>query len=85
MHGVMNGNCVRGYRGLFGQFVTRAPDSQVVAAAPHVLLGQELAIDRATPKDRAPAAGYSALTGGGTVNGPQVRIAVVSKPADSGY
>lgn len=84
MPDVMNGACVRKYRGLFGQCLTCAPDSQVVAASPHVLLGQELAIDRATPKDRAPAASYPALTGAGTLNGPQVRSAVVDKVTDSG-
>lgn len=46
---------------------------QVVAAAPHILLGQELAIDRATPKDRAPAAAYPALAPAAAMNGaPQV-------------
>mmetsp|Transcript_5980 Transcript_5980/g.17107 ORF Transcript_5980/g.17107 Transcript_5980/m.17107 type:complete len:738 (-) Transcript_5980:1411-3624(-) len=63
-----------GHRGI--GFVTFAsPDTveQVVAAAPHILLGQELAIDRATPKDRAPAAAYPALAPAAAMNGaPQM-------------
>ncbi len=46
---------------------------QVVAASPHVLLGQELAIDRATPKDRAPS-GYPASLG--STNSAQARTVI---------
>lgn len=58
-----------GHRGI--GFVTFAsPDSvEKVMATSHVLAGQELAIDRATPKDRSPPAGTGMGTGAGSRSG----------------
>lgn len=56
-----------GHRGIgFVTFASADSVEAVLEAAPHVLLGQELAIDQATPKDRSASAGLASGIGSAT-------------------